>query len=519
MMKPLKIVTAGIALTALALLTWHYYPALETKISQPETASATRKEIVQDDSGKEVLYWYDPMVPNQKFDKPGKSPFMDMKLVPKYAGEENGEEAKVKIPATTQQNLAIRTAVAEITTFGEEVHAVGRIAPNERLYYSIQTRVPGFVDRLLVRAEGDPVRKNQKIAEIYSPELLSAQKEYLALLDVSGVDNIGNLIDAARTRLKLLGMNQQEIESITHTGQATTRIGVYAPVSGIVAELGVREGEQLVAGSSLMQIVDLSKVWLIAEVPERDAGLVKVGAKAEVELQSRPGQTVMGKVGYLYPTLDETSRTLRVRIELPNNQGDFLPGMYANVRLQQDANQALAIPSESVIDTGRREVVIVKEDEGFLPVEVETWRRSDGKTEVLRGLEEGDIVVSSGQFLIDSEASLSGVLDRLSHQPEVHSAHDVSTSQESSSEKLVGGTGTVKAIDLTSQEVILAHEPISEIGWPSMTMGFQVQDPELLNNIRIGDRIEFSFRIVNEGESYVIEKIKQSGMTHSRRGT
>lgn len=508
MTTPKKIAIA-VVFSMLALLGWYFYPTPQSGTAHDDhpAMEPAQNGVVQDDSGKEVLYWYDPMVPNQKFDKPGKSPFMDMQLVPKYA-EAGGGDGGVTIPSTTLQNLAIRTSKVEMATFGEEVSTVGRIAPNERLYYSVQTRVPGFVDRLLVRAEGDTVQKNQKIAEIYSPELLSAQKEYLALLNVTGLQNIESLAEAARARLRLLGMTKAEIDNVTRTGQATTRIGIYSPATGIVAELGVREGEQLVSGSSLMQIVDLSKVWLIAEVPERDAGLIKIGAKAEVDLQSRPGQSVTGEVSYLYPTLDETTRTLRVRIELPNSKGEFLPGMYANVRLRQQAQQALAVPSESVIDTGRRKVAIVKEEGGFRPVQVETGRQVDGKTEILQGLHDGDLVVSSGQFLIDSEASLSGVLDRLSQQPEAQADMHQSMSHDTDVNKLIKGVGKVKAIDLTANEVTLAHDPIPEIEWPSMTMAFQVQDVELLNKVQVGDQVDFSFRIVNDGEAYVIEQVQ-----------
>lgn len=515
-MKRLFILAIGISLAVIAVLAWLFLvPRFSSHTSSDKNAETSiNSGVVQDDSGKEVLYWYDPMVPKQKFDKPGKSPFMDMQLVPKYAGD--SDESAVSIPSTTLQNLAIRTEEVEIASFGDEIKAVGRIEPNERLYYSVQTRVPGFVDRLLVRAEGDPVRKSQKIAEVYAPELLTAQKEYLALLNVSGLENISRLKEAARTRLKLLGMTEHEINAVTQTGEANTRIGIYSPANGIVAELGVREGEQLVSGSTLMKILDLSKVWAIAEIPERDAALVRLGTQVELQLQSLPAKTITGKVSYIYPTLNEEARTLRVRIELPNPERILVPGMYADVTLQFPTYTALAVPSESVIVTGERKVVIVQNEAGFRPVEIETGREAEGKTEVLGGLAEGDVVVASGQFLIDSEASLSGVLDRLSQQSKTERAMGSEITQAMPENKSITSMGNVKAIDLTAQEATLAHEPIPELGWPAMTMGFEIKDPSQLDDIKVGDHVQFEFSVVGDGEAYVILRINK--MSHAGHG-
>ncbi len=381
------------------------------------TQKIANNGVVQDKSGKTVLYWYDPMVPGQKFDKPGKSPFMDMQLEPKYADEGGGSEAAgVTISSQTTQNLGIRLEKVATRSFGESLSAIGRIEPDERRFYVVQTRLPGFVERLFVRAVGDPVSKGQKIAEIYAPELLAAQQEYLALLTLNDVDSDNSLKQAARHRLKLLGMSEGEIAGISKAGKSSPRFGVYAPASGVLTELGVREGGQLMAGSSLMQISDLSHVWLIAEVPERDAARLKPGLAAEVQLQSLPGEVFRGKVSYLYPTLNEVSRTLQVRVELPNKRNFLRPGMYANIKFTGQIHEASSVPSESIIATGKRKVVIVKEAHGYRPVEIETGQERDGYTEILSGLSEGEEVVASGQFLIDSEASLSGVLARLSNQ-------------------------------------------------------------------------------------------------------
>jgi Cu(I)/Ag(I) efflux system membrane fusion protein len=342
-----------------------------------------------------------------------------MQLVPKYADESaagSAEEGGVAVLSQTLQNLGIRIEPARMTNFGEDLAAVGRIEPDERRFYAVQTRIPGFVERLMVRAVGDPVSKGQKIAEVYAPELLAAQQEYLALLKLDNVPDSDALKQSARNRLKLLGMTEGEVSAITKSGSANPRFGIYAPASGVLTELGVREGAQLMPGTSLMQITDLSTVWLMAEVPERDAARLKIGSPAQVELQSLSGETFKGRVGYFYPMLDEATRTLKVRIELPNKGGRLRPGMYANVLFTGQNHEALAVPTESVIATGTRKVVIVREEHGFRPAEITTGREGGGNTEILSGLKAGENVVVSGQFLIDSEASLSGVLARLSQQ-------------------------------------------------------------------------------------------------------
>ncbi|HNV89154.1 MAG TPA: efflux RND transporter periplasmic adaptor subunit [Methylotenera sp.] len=421
-MKRIHLILIGSIVLA-AAAGWFAWEKLSvSKQEAMPTPEIKNNGVVQDKSGKTVLYWYDPMVPGQKFDKPGKSPFMDMQLEPKYADEGGGgankdsEATAVTISSHTTQNLGIRLEKVATRSFGESLSAIGRIEPDERRFYVVQTRIPGFVERLFVRAVGDPVSKGRKIAEIYAPELLAAQQEYLALLALNDVDSDNSLKQAALHRLKLLGMSEGEIAGISKTGKSSPRFGVYAPASGVLTELGVREGGQLMAGSSLMQLSDLSQVWLIAEVPERDAARLKPGLAAEVQLQSLPGEVFKGKVSYLYPILNEVSRTLQVRIELPNKRNLLRPGMYANVKFTGQTHESLSAPSESIIATGKRNVVIVKEAHGYRPVEIETGQERDGYTEILGGLSEGEEVVASGQFLIDSEASLSGVLARLANQ-------------------------------------------------------------------------------------------------------
>jgi Cu(I)/Ag(I) efflux system membrane fusion protein len=503
---------------------WWWQTHAATPTSGTEHAEHVINGVVQDDSGKTVAYWYDPMVPTQKFDKPGKSPFMDMQLEPKYveadAGEAGPGENNVAIPAQIQQNLGIRLATASRMPFGETLSAVGRIEPNQRGYYVVQTRVPGFVERLSVRAVGDRVAKGQKLAEVYAPELLAAQQEYLALLgDQPTADsplggehafNTRDLAQAARHRLKLLGMSEGEIAAITQTGRASARFSIYAPASGMVTELGLREGAQLMPGNSLMQITDFSNVWLMAEIPERDAGRIQLGSEADIQLQSLPGEHLTGKVSYVYPVLESTSRTMQVRIELPNKVGNLRPGMFANVLLAGAQHEAIAVPSEAVIVTGVRKVVIVKLPGGFKPVEVTTGEEHVGNTEIRSGLTEGEQVVASGQFLIDSEASLSGVLAKLSQSAlpdETQMTVETAGHKGMSAENMPQGRGKVTAIDRKNGQVTLAHEPIADLGWPAMTMAFEVKEAKQLDRLKPGDEVSFDLRSNPTTDAYEIVEI------------
>jgi len=529
-MKRIHIVlTAIIVVLALGLGWFFGQKSMQLNMSESTSNGVSDKSIIksvngviQDGSGKAVKYWYDPMVPERRFDKPGKSPFMDMQLVPKYTNAgSDGEEGGVAISSQTRQNLGIRLAQVESKRFGESFSAIGRIEPDQRRFYDVQTRIPGFVERLLVRAVGDSVSKGQKVAEIYAPELLAAQQEYLALRQLSSVDGDGVLRDASRNRLKLLGMSRGEIAAITMSGKSRTRFGVYAPASGVLTELGVREGGQLMAGSSLIQIADLSQVWLIAEVPERDVARLKLGVAVDVQLQSFPGEVLKGKVDHLHPTLVDASRTLRVRIELPNKGNRLHPGMYANVEFSGQAREALSVPTESVIATGTRKVVIVKSETGYRPVEVTTGQERDRYTEVLNGLAEGEEVVVSGQFLIDSEASLSGVLTRLSQQDkamdhDMGEMHDMAKHQDHvmPSEKMIKGRGKVIDLNVKTKDVTLSHEPIEALGWPSMTMGFKVKDSKQLSQLKAGDEVEFDLKSEASADpdmpaQYMIDRIEK----------
>ena len=354
-----------------------------------------------------VLYYYDPMFPNQKFDKPGKSPFMDMQLVPKYADEASSTgSAGVTIAPGAQQNLGMRVVTAKTGNLVSVLTVTGTVEFNQRDVAIVQARSTGFVQRVYTRAPGDVVRAGAPIADLLLPEWGGAQTEFLSVRRLGKAE----LTAAARQRLRLLGMPDGVIAQVERTGRPNGIVTITTPISGAIQSLDARQGVTLAAGQTLAQINGLGTVWLNAAVPEARAGDVRMGQAATATLTSFPGETFAGRVIAILPTAQAESRTLTVRIELANRNGRLRPGMFAQVALGSDARPALLVPSEAVIRTGTRTLVMLAAGDGkYHPAEVRTGREAGGQTEIIAGLADGEKVVASGQFLLDSEASLTGI--------------------------------------------------------------------------------------------------------------
>jgi len=371
---------------------------------------------------KKALYWYDPMHPDQHFDKPGKSPFMDMQLVPMYAEEDGGkQESTITINPRMLQNLGIRTAAVERGTIAREVRTTGNVAIDENRIEVVQSRAAGWVEKLHVRAVNDPVRRGQLLAEVYSPDLLAAQQEFLLALQAAREHpDTDTLAQASRERLSFLGLSNGQIARIEKAGKAQRRVDFYSPIDGVIAELGVREGAQVSPGMSLFKVVDLSRVWVTAQITEAQAAWVARGQPAEAGVQALPGRIFRGRVDYVYPEMTAETRTLKARIVLDNPGLELKPGMYASVVIAGgEQREVLLVPSEALIKTGTRSVIIVAEGQGrFRPQEVTTGDEAGGRIEIRKGLQEGQQVVASGQFLIDSEANLRGALSRMAPSPQ-----------------------------------------------------------------------------------------------------
>lgn len=389
-------------------------PASPPSTGSSQHAGGQTSAPVKTVGERKVLYWYDPMRPNQHFDKPGKSPYMDMQLVPRYA-DEAGDGGAVEMNARAVQNLGIRTALVESGVLARSLRAVGNVAYDEDAVEVVQARVAGYVERSYVRAALDHVRRGQPLVDIVAPDWVAAQEEYLALMRAGSADSA--LRDAARSRLLTLGMPEDRVRAIERTGHTVRHTTLAAPIDGVVTELGARDGMAVMPGTPLFRINGLAKVWIIADVPEAQAAGARTGAAVRFTVPAWPGKAFAGRVMAVLPSVATATRTLQVRIEADNAARELSPGMYASLSFDAaDGEPRLLVPSESVIRTGTRSVVIVAADSGFEPKEVRLGDESDGKTEVLHGLEQGERIVLSGQFLIDSEASLRATMTRLSHQ-------------------------------------------------------------------------------------------------------
>jgi membrane fusion protein, copper/silver efflux system len=373
-------------------------------------------QLASNPSKRPVLYWHDPMVPGQRFDKPGKSPFMDMQLVPVYANND-GSAGTVKVNANVVQNLAIRLGKVENTVVQAQLNAVGSVAFDERRLELVQARVTGYVVRLHVHAPLDQVRRGQALAEITSPDWLQAEHEYLALLGDAS-DYAATLKSAARSRLLVLGIPQAAIAAIETQRVVPAATTLRAPLDGVVTELGVRDGAAFTAGATLFRINGLATVWVNAQVPEAQLHLIPTGTTVTARATGWPEVVFRGRVDALLPAVDPTTRTFTVRAVLDNAAHQLSPGMFVTLALAGPATTPRrVVPSEAVIATGRRSVVILAHNDGsFDAVNVTTGVEADGKTEILSGLSTGQAIVLSGQFLIDSEASLTATVDRLASE-------------------------------------------------------------------------------------------------------
>ena len=420
---------SGIAIVVLAVVAYGAFEAgvERGRIKTSNGVAALKAGDIDPSTGKRVLYWHDPMVPAQKFDKPGKSPFMDMQLVPVYA-DDAAEPAGVAISPRLQQNLGVRTAKAVSGSLSNTFSAVGNIAYNERDVVVVQARSNGFVEKLFVRATLDPVRKGQPLAEIYVPEWIAAQEEYLAAkrlrTDVDALA-LGGLADAAAQRMRLAGMSEQQVRDVDARDAVQPRFKISSPIDGVVGELSVREGMTIAPGTPLFRLNGVATVWVYAEVPEAAARDVRPGNAVEARASAYPDSVFKGRVSAILPEVNATTRTLKARVELANPDGRLIPGMFATVNFASTPRKdAVLVPSEAAIRTGSRTVVIVAQGNGrFAPVDVETGLESNGQTEILKGIAAGDNVVVSGQFLIDSEANLKAAISRMSEAPSNDAAH------------------------------------------------------------------------------------------------
>lgn len=396
-----------------------------TLVEDDASAPATRAGAGPCAGGAQALYWKAPMDPSYVRDTPGKSP-MGMDLVPVCPDGAAQGESGIAVEPSLVQSMGVRMAPVERRDLSRSVRAVARVAYDERLVDHVHTKIQGWIERLYVEYEGELVKHGQPLLEIYSPELVSTQEELLLAARYrdstrgSGFEDVArggeDLYRATRRRLELWDVSSRDIDRLLETGEVRKNITLYAPTQGVVTDLMVRAGMEVGPNHNLYTIADLSHVWLYADVYEYELPWVREGQKASVDLSYLPGRTFEGEVTYVYPFLDPKARTARVRVELDNPDLLFKPDMYANVTIQGEVRQdVLAIPEEAVIRSGRRTLAVVATGEGrFESRELGLGIDSgDGWIEVRSGLAEGDRVVTSSQFLIDSESKLQEAIQKM----------------------------------------------------------------------------------------------------------
>lgn len=380
--------------------------------------------------GRKVLYWYDPMHPAYKADKPGIAPDCGMELVPKYADEETNTSTMaagtVKISTDKQQLIGVRTATVQREPLVRTVRTTGQLTADETRISHVHVKINGFIDKVYVDYVGQLVRKGQPLFTIYSPDLVATEQEYL--IARRGASTLANsdfkevsegsqsLLRSARERLKLWDISDAQIRKLDTTGEISRTMTFYSPVSGFVMDRKAFPQTAVTPDMDLYQITDLSKIWVNADVYEYEVPFVKVGQTAEMQLSYYSGKRYTGKVSYIYPTVDPVARTVKVRIEFPNPKLELKPQMFANVELKINYGNHIVVPQEAVMDSGDRQYVFVAHDGGtFEPRAIQMGPKLDGKVTVLSGLQPGDTIVTSGNFLIDSESRLKSAMGGMNH--------------------------------------------------------------------------------------------------------
>jgi len=485
---------------------------------------------------KKILYWVAPMDPNYRRDKPGKSP-MGMDLIPVYEGSAEAaagtDGPEVKITPEVVNNLGVRTEAVRMGQLSRIINTVGYLDYDETLITHIHPRTEGWIEKLLVRAEGEHVKQGQLLFELYSPALVNAQEEFLQAL----AGGNSRLKAASRERLVALEVPKSQIDQLEKDKKVSQYIKFFANQSGVISLLNVREGKYITPMTDVMTIANLGQVWLLAEVFERQANWVRIGLNADATLPSMPGDVLNGKVDYIYPDLDPKTRTLRVRLRFDNSDGMLMPKMYVHVTIQgEPLDGVLNIPREALIRDGNEERVILALGDGrYQARPVVAGIESGDRIEIKSGLDEGDMVVVSAQFLIDSESSLKASLQRMNpvkqqdqkastgtmqgkdsmqsmEKQEPMGSMKPSTKNDGKMEagKPVMGVGTVKVVKSAEHKLNITHDPIPALNWPAMTMDFEVKDGVSLEDVHPGDRIHFGL-VKSANNRYVISMIHNMG--------
>lgn len=441
-------------------------------------------------ASNEPLYWVAPMDPNYKRDKPGKSP-MGMDLIPVYADDLAGANDKpgtVKINPSVENNLGVKTAAVELAKLSPRIETVGYIAFDESQLWQTNVRVSGWVEKLYINAVGEQVKKGDVLFTLYSPELVKAQEE---LLNAKRTGRDG-LVKGATERLLSLGVDREQINQVIRRGKASQTIEIKALANGVIASLNIREGGYLSPAQAVISAGPLNEVWVDAEVFERQAHWLTNGSQASMTLDALPGKAWQGEVDYVYPILDPKTRTLRMRLKFANPNGELKPNMFANITLQPVSDsEVLTVPKSSVIRSGGMTRVVLAEGEGkYRSARIETGREADDKVEVLQGLNQGDRIVTSAHFMLDSESSQSADLSRI---------NGVEAPAETAWAK-----GEITDLMADHGMLTINHQPVPEWNWPGMTMNFNAAQGVDLSALQKGQAIEFEMQKTDDGQYQIV---------------
>ena len=491
-----------------------------TESAAPQKKSANATSGSAEDSGqpagRKLLYYRNPMGLPDTSPVPKKDS-MGMDYLPVYEGEDNTGSG-IKVSTEKIQKLGVRLEKAERRRIAPEVRASGRVEIDERRLSAVAPKFEGYVEQLHVNATGQLIAKGQPLFEVYSPELVSAQREYLiaykgaqSLSSLSeqrseAKDGLRRLAQASLQRLKAWDISDEQVKALEQGREPQRTLSFRAPASGVVTDKKAVQGMRFMPGEVLYQLADLSAVWVIADVFEQDLAHVKNGAKAQVTLSAYPGEKFSGVITYVYPTLKPETRTVPVRIELANPGGKLKPGMYAEVALAVSylaagSAPAVTVPHSAVIDSGLRQVVLVQTGEGrFEPREVRLGQRDGERVEVITGVKEGEPVVVAANFLLDAESNLKAALTGLT-APDANAGAVKSTLSHVAEGKL-------DEVDAKTGNLTITHEPVKSLNWPAMTMEFVPVRADLFKEIKKGERFRFEFIERAPGE-WVVTKVER----------
>ena len=476
------------------------------QLARHKTDAVEQTSTVNPEKGQKpkLLYYRNPMGLPDTSPTPKKDQ-MGMDYIPVYEGEDDAAgDSGLKISAEKIQKMGVKAEPATLQVLDKNVRASGRVEIDESRTYTVTAKFEGYIERLHVNTTGQPVGRGQPLFEVYSPELVSAQREYaIAAQGVGKLSEAGGeaqsamkqLADSSLQRLRNWDISDEQIKALAQSGNAKRTLTFRAPVAGIVTEKKAVQGMRFMPGEMLYQIADVSSVWVQADVFEQDIAAVVVGQKAKIRINAYPGELFEGRIAYVYPTLKAETRTVPVRIELANPKGRLKPAMYAELEIPvAGAASVMTVPNSAVIDSGSKQVVIVQLAEGrFEPRAVKLGARGSEFVQVLDGVKEGEMVVSSANFLIDAESNLKAALGGMQKAD----APSATAKPAAVGHKAVG---VLNAVDAASGSVTISHEPVASLKWPAMKMDFVLANAGLVSGLKPGTAVEFEFVERGPGE-------------------